>query len=97
MSTLIVPQSHPFTYTEKKIPRIPREIGTGLTGRDNDSGPSTHMIAADNAVLVILIVAIFDFAFIVKFSNQVYNFKNVVYNAFKSQSIKFTQKFTIQT
>jgi len=61
---LTVPQSHPLTYTAKNIPRIPKEIGTGLMGIEKERGPKIHIIAVESATLVMVIVVILVFLFI---------------------------------
>ena len=62
---LTVPQSQPLTYTAKKIPRIPSEMGTGLIGKVNDKGPSIQIIAVESATLVMVIALIFCFSFMI--------------------------------
>ena len=69
---LTVPQSHPFTYTAKNIPRIPSEIGTGLMGIVKERGPKIHIIAVESAtfVMVIVVILVLFFIFILPFGLQ---------------------------
>ena len=69
---LTVPQSHPLTYTAKNIPRIPKEIGTGLMGIEKERGPKIHIIAVESAtfVMVIVVILVLLFIFILPFGLQ---------------------------